>query len=587
MVARDRARWLAAAGLVGVSAAVVLWVRLLPLSLPSLPPDARDLFRHRGADGREHVYLGDFDSYLWVREARNVLRTGTTCDAVVAGECRDTYANAPVGALMRYARSLHIAAIVAVHRMLDAIDPGIPLTTSSYWVPVFVGLAGVVPAIGIGWRLAGPLAGLVAAIAIGVNPLFLQRTIGSDNDVWNVVLPLWAAWAAIEALEARERPARRLALAALAGGVIALHAATWSGWIFNGAVFAAALGAAGVLSALRVLAGRARIDDLGWTLGVCVAVCVAATIGGVVAGATMLALPQGLAGMLGFTTGSPVPSPVAAGIAWPDVFATVGELTRPALPDIAGVLEGPLYFFVAWLGLLLLLLPEREWQWWHFAVLVGGNFLYRYLLSATDLTPFALVRLLALPLLAGGAIAIFEPDDRGHRGGLLVVIWFLAALFQSFAGVRFILLLVAPFGILLGVAVGRLYAWAVRVSAPRIGAAWHRTVAVALFVAGAAIVIPAINRGAAAARAYRPMVHDGWWDALTALRETTPPDAIVTSWWDYGHWIKYVAERRVTSDGSTLSGHVAHWTGRMLLAPTEREAIGLIRMLDCGSDVGP
>src|SRR6185503_20092165 len=126
------------------------------------------------------------------------------------------YANAPVGALMRYARSLHIAAIVAVHRMLDAIDPGIPLTTSSYWVPVFVGLAGVVPAIGIGWRLAGPLAGLVAAIAIGVNPLFLQRTIGSDNDVWNVVLPLWAAWAAIEALEARERPARRLALAALA-----------------------------------------------------------------------------------------------------------------------------------------------------------------------------------------------------------------------------------------------------------------------------------------------------------------------------------------------------------------------------------
>ncbi len=58
MVARDRGRWIAAAGLVGASAAVVLWVRLLPLSLEAVPPDARDLFRHRGADGREHVYLG-------------------------------------------------------------------------------------------------------------------------------------------------------------------------------------------------------------------------------------------------------------------------------------------------------------------------------------------------------------------------------------------------------------------------------------------------------------------------------------------------------------------------------------------------
>ena len=125
-------------GLVLAAAAVVLWVRLLPLSLALVPEEQRDLLRYRGADGREHVYLGDFDSYLWVREARNVVRTGTTCDAVVAGECRDTYADAPVGAPMRYARSLHVTAIVALHRVLDRLVPGIPLTASAYWVPVVV-----------------------------------------------------------------------------------------------------------------------------------------------------------------------------------------------------------------------------------------------------------------------------------------------------------------------------------------------------------------------------------------------------------------------------------------------------------------
>ena len=69
--------------------------------------------RYGGNDGQEYVYLGDFDSYLWLRHARNYLRTGTTCDAVIDGACRDTYTNAPVGARTAYARSLHIAAMSA------------------------------------------------------------------------------------------------------------------------------------------------------------------------------------------------------------------------------------------------------------------------------------------------------------------------------------------------------------------------------------------------------------------------------------------------------------------------------------------
>src|SRR5207248_6188108 len=95
-------------------------------------------------------------------------------------------------------------------------------------------------------------------------------------------------------------------------------------------------------------------------------------------------------------------------------------------------------------------LPERRWQWWHFAVLIGGNFLYRYLVTTTGLSSWRLVRFLALPLLAGGALAIVDRDERARLGGLVVVAWFLAAMAQSFAGLRFVMLLVPPFGILLG-----------------------------------------------------------------------------------------------------------------------------------------
>ena len=220
---RLRSEGAARVGLLVLAAAVVLWVRVRPLALEGVPERRRAELTFRGDDGREHVYLGDYDSYLWAREARNYLRTGTTCDAVVGGQCRDTLTNAPVGAEMRYARSLHVAAIVAMHRLIGMFVPGYALTSIAFWVPVVVGVVGVLPAFAIGARLAGPVGGLVGAIAIGVNPLFIVRSAGSDNDVWNVVLPLCAVWSAMAALGAPS-PGRAAVMAALAGGVVGLHA---------------------------------------------------------------------------------------------------------------------------------------------------------------------------------------------------------------------------------------------------------------------------------------------------------------------------------------------------------------------------
>jgi hypothetical protein len=224
--------------LIIAAAALVMWIRLQPLSLgvldddpalivwfgkartivASLPPNMpaasrpaevrrqvdqwrernRDEFNaerervaaqlraelsYRSADGAERIILGDFDSYHWLRMARNYLRTATTCDAVVDGPCENTYANAPVGRRNSYDRSLHIAAIVAVHRLNTLFKPAYPLEASSFLVPVIVGVLGVFPTFAIGARLAGSLGGLCAALLIGVNPLFLARSIGSDDDV--------------------------------------------------------------------------------------------------------------------------------------------------------------------------------------------------------------------------------------------------------------------------------------------------------------------------------------------------------------------------------------------------------------------
>ncbi len=119
-----------------------------------------------------------------------------------------------------------------MHRIATWLDPSHPLPASAYLVPVIVGVLGVVPAFAIGRRLAGPVGGFVAAVAGALHPIVLQRSIGGDDDVWNVVLPLYMVWAVIAGMQAR-RPLAQIACGALGGAVAGLHAATWRGWTFG------------------------------------------------------------------------------------------------------------------------------------------------------------------------------------------------------------------------------------------------------------------------------------------------------------------------------------------------------------------
>ena len=206
--------------------------------------------RYMGNDGQEYVYLGDFDSYLWLRHARNYLRTGTTCDAIADGACRDTYTNAPVGARTIYARLLHIAAIVGLHTLITLFRPDYPLPASSFLVPVIIGMLGVPPAFFIARRLSDTIGALLAAILTALHPIFLHRSIGSDNDVWNVVLPLYMMWAAMAAMAAKG--ARRQSIyGVLAGMCAGLHAWAWRGWIFSYMVLIAGLVGHGLLHSAR------------------------------------------------------------------------------------------------------------------------------------------------------------------------------------------------------------------------------------------------------------------------------------------------------------------------------------------------
>jgi dolichyl-diphosphooligosaccharide--protein glycosyltransferase len=67
---------------------------------------------------------------------------------------------------------------------------------------------------------------------------------------------------------------------------------------------------------------------------------------------------------------------------------------------------------------------------------------------------------------------------------------------------------------------------------------------------------------------------------LEFIKKDSSQDAVINSWWDYGHWFTAVAKRRVLFDGKTQNSPVAFWMARVLTTDDEKEAAGILRILD-------
>jgi oligosaccharyl transferase STT3 subunit len=560
----------------------------------SVAAEVKSDFTFKAEDGRKYVYLGDYDSYVWLRNARNYLSRGTTCDAITNGECRDTYGNAPVGYRMVYNRSLHTAAIVAVHRAITFFHPDYPLSASSFLVPVLLGMLGVLPAFFLGRRVGGDLGGVFAAVIISLYPPFLLRSVGSDNDVWNVVLPLFAAWAMAAALDGG-KIVRAASWAIAAGALTTMHAAVWRGWLFTyGLLLSAALGHA-LLVAAREAARRGwrqmwRADQVRLLTCVVLAYYVSVGVFTWLAGESAFSVPfRMLASAAGFAGNTN--DAALAGNLWPQALKTVTELGRPKPRDVVLFMDGLLYFFSGWLGLLALVLPKSRWRPRHFVLIVWTVALYAvcfYLFAWSAVPRRALLLLFGLPLAAELLARSFNKNsaEQTEPDCVLVLVWFFAALYLVHDGIRFLILFVVPFGLAFGVAADRFRQW-LETRLQRVARRYASLAGAASLAVVLAVLVYPFLLGYTTMKTYYPAMNSAWWNSLVKIRDGSRPDAIVNSWWDYGYWIKYVAERRVSSDGGSLRTHVPHWLAKALLAPSDAETLGILRMLNCGSDATP
>lgn len=192
---------------------------------------------------------------------------------------------------------------------------------------------------------------------------------------------------------------------------------------------------------------------------------------------------------------------------------------------------------------------------------------------------------LALPIFTGMIYALIYEKEIDLKYGVLLLVWFVGTIYASTKGIRFVMIMVPAFSVALGLGIAFVYKLWLDILSEKIHLKKIYIQIVLIFAIILLFVIP-VTIGFQGGKNQMPLINDQWYDALKKINNEASEDAIVNSWWDFGHWFKAIADRAVTFDGGTQDTPQAHWIGKVLLTDNEKEAVAILRMLDCGGNSG-
>jgi len=568
-------------------------------------------------------YSPDIDPYYWYRYAKNIVETGHIGDEVINGVQWDNHQVAPLGRAIASQDLFFPYFIAYIYKAVRVVDPSAYLfgvQTTLY--PALISALTVLLMFLIGRKIAGNAGGFFAAIMGGLHAAYVNRTIHGDNDAIVIFFAILTLWCFVQAIYSRKR-IWQAAFGVLAGVSVFVYHLAWGGWSYILAFVLAAAAAALAARLVYDLATNGKITGpaiwkafrktLLGRIGISTIALIVSTF--VLVGPREFLSVPGM--LLGFTT---IKIAVTTSY-WPNVLTTVAELNPGTFSQVLSQI-GTAIFWLAGISALIL------------AAYAAMNFglIKKYV---KDFVPRA----------DKAAYSVFFTT--------LTALWFVATIYASTKGIRFVLLLAPIVSLGFGITLGFIYKFTlwlnqmIKSKSTMIlegvayasialleylflkgrltgtfttlfsGAATIIYFLILLLVAGVTVYLAwhivqkakggSFNTGTAIGmlvfiimtiavaangpinNAYNiakhdiPIMNDAWYNSLMAIKADSQPSAIITSWWDFGHQFKTVADRRVTFDGTTQQYPPAHYVGKLFMTKNETEALGILRMLDCGS----
>jgi len=542
-------------------------------------------FKYTGEDGKEHNYLSDIDTYLWYGEVKNYLKNGHFGTDIVDGKSMNMLRNGRYGLESGAGIPWHMYFEAYLYKFVNFFNKSIPLTSVIFIVSVIIIGMSVIPAFFIGRRLGGNIGGFFAAIIVAVNSALLSRTSAgvADTDPWNIFFPLIIMWLFLEAFEAKELK-NQVIYATLSGFLVGLFSYAWLGWWYSfdfivGMIvfyFAYLL----VIWIIWKEDTSKQIIQLG-SLGI-----VFFLVSGI-----FVTLFQGFNAFWEFISGPlDIITLKAVGIIslWPNVLTTVAEFNVVPLSSIISQMGGNILFWVGLIGVILLLVDIKRLNSvnWGYIIFSGIYYLVIIAIRESLEEPLTFMILLSIPVIIGVCKIFYykEYKEMDIKTAVLIIIWFMGTAYGFTKGIRFGILMVPAFAVAFGAGIGLIYQYLSNLLPKELKV--NKTISsVVLVVLLCLLLVGPIQSADAVAKSEVILMNDGWYDSLIGIKNNST-DAVITSWWDFGHWFVSIAERRVTFDGAD-QGERIHWVGKSLLTSNEDEAMGILRMLNCGQEDAP
>jgi len=496
-------------------------------------------FKSRFQDDSGQTYLLAIDPYLWYGQTRNYDRNGHFGNEIVEGKSKYTLRGLHkdrFGADIPF--NMHSFFLAIIHKILKIFNSNQSVMASVFLAPIILMALAIIPAFFIGYRLKGKIAGFFTALLVAINPSVIGRTAGgfSDTDPYHILFPLIAIWLLIEILK-RDSWKEKVVFSSLLGLTYVIYSKIWMAWF----VFDIIIGAMILSLILQYFIKHKNIKKDAYSILIFLG---AASIfngiyellinnnnffGSIIqVFKTLLFSPLSALGVKG----------VAVTSIWPNVLTTVAELNKGSIPQIINTL--------------------------------GGKFLLT-------------LSIISIIYLTYSSIKKKKPIYIA-LSGLIIAYYIVVTVATTLAGMRFAMFIIPPFAISIGYLLDYIITKVPEIIKKGIQVN-EKVSKIIIFMICILIISPQLINANNVGKAEVPSMNDAWYNSLIKIKENTS-DAIITSWWDFGHWFVAIAERRVTFDGGD-QGERIHWVGKSLLTNEENTTIGLLRMLNCGQERPP
>ena len=480
-------------------------------------------------DDTGQSYLLELDPYQWLRYTANVLKYGHPGEKKVNGQSYDTYMLAPVGMPVFYTQFLFYLAAFLYKILTFFIS--VRLEVFAFYLPVFFSIIYLSLVFFIARKIFSAPAAFFTVLFIGLTGLFINRSCAGwyDYDVLGLIIPVLITWFIVCALKNARNPGKLVAYSFLAACLQGLYAFTWSGWMFIFVVISAFF----VLSMINnfclhypgdIKAGNK--ENSAYFLSALIFILGSVAFCFLVLGQNFFVIFLEHV-KVGLRLGGNLSESI-----WPNTYYTVSELLPTSFIQIASSLYGKFIFLLSLAAVLYIYLKERR----------GANKDFVY----------------------------------------IMFLWFLFMVYASLKSVRFIVFLSVPLGFFLGTFLWEMFKkFTAFLSVNR-----RLKFAAITFLFMTSIILTRIfsSAGERAITGMFPMMNDDWYRILTRIKNETPKDAIVNSWWDYGDLFKPFAGRRVIFDGQSQNTPLAYWMAKVITAEDEKYAARILLMINNASD---